>query len=140
MIAIDRARSLIGTPFVHQGRSSVGIDCVGLVCFAVEYPVEKIPPYGRDPNKGYLEKAMVAAFGEPFFKGVCEKELPFKEGDIVAMQYSGPVRHVGIIANCAKYNVLNLIHTDSIFGEVTEHELSEKWLSRIKYAWRIELK
>ena len=34
MVLVDAARSLIGTPFRHHGRTRLGVDCVGLVVLA----------------------------------------------------------------------------------------------------------
>lgn len=139
MTMIERARSMIDTPFIHQGRDRNGIDCIGLIVYAMDYPIAKVPAYPRDPFKSELETAMTAAFGEPL---LCDPTLDeLQEGDIVVMQYKGPIRHVGIIANHEHHaGYLSLIHTDSNLDKVTEHIIDFKWLRRFKKVWRLGIK
>lgn len=133
----ERARSLIGVPFVHQGRDENGIDCVGLMAHAIRYDFDKIPPYPPDPVNSELENAMTAAFGPPMFLRPTLGDL--REGDLCAMQYRGPIRHVGIVLkHPAIPGALTLIHTDAMVGRVTEHILDAKWLRRIEKVWRLE--
>lgn len=133
----ERARALKDVPFLHQGRDENGIDCVGLLARAVEYPIDQIPSYPRDPYNRELEKAMTFAFGEPVIKKPWPDQL--REYDMVAMQYRGPIRHVGIVLNHPTIpNALSLIHTDSMLGKVTEHILDAKWIRRIELVWRLE--
>lgn len=52
---VASARTFIGTPWKHQGRSRKGVDCVGLVyAVAAELGILphglKIPPYRREPD------------------------------------------------------------------------------------------
>lgn len=132
-----RARSLIDVPHIHQGRTFDGIDCIGLIAYAIQYPFDQIPPYPADPINGELETAMQAAFGPPLLLKPTIDQL--REGDIAAMQYRGPIRHVGIVLNHPTIpGALSLIHTDSMVGKVTEHILDAKWLRRIEKVWRLE--
>lgn len=132
----ERARALKDVPFVHQGRNENGIDCVGLMAYAIQFPFDQIPPYPRDPYNSELENAMQAAFGPPLLLKPTIDQL--QEGDLAAMQYRGPIRHVGIVLNHPTLpGVLSLIHTDSMVGKVTEHILDAKWLRRIEKVWRL---
>ena len=50
---VEEARNWIKTPFLHQGRSGVGVDCVGLVqvvgnAFGVKY--DDLTGYARAPS------------------------------------------------------------------------------------------
>ncbi|URA06809.1 tail protein [Xanthomonas phage Langgrundblatt2] len=131
-----RARALKDVPFLHQGRSFDGIDCVGLLAYAIRYDFDKIPPYPRDPYNSELENAMTAAFGPPLLLKPTIDQL--QEGDLAAMQYRGPIRHVGIVLNHPTIpGALSLIHTDSMVERVTEHILDVKWLRRIEKVWRL---
>ena len=123
------ARSLLGVRWVHQGRNpDVGLDCAGLLIVA--YGESDTPDYGRDPHEGKLEAEITARVGPP---------LPdcsdIRHGDIVAMAYAGPVRHCGMIAT-GDDGRLNLIHTDSRLGALTEHPLDSKWVRRVRIVWR----
>lgn len=135
-VAIARARELLGVPFLHLGRDSHGIDCVGLLAYAHQQPATALPAYPRDPYSGQLEAGLQAACGEP----VALAPVPLaalQVGDVVAMAYGLPIRHVGLVATHPTLpGVLSLIHTDSTLGEVTEHILDAKWLRRIRKVYR----
>lgn len=145
---IERARELVTAevPFLHQGRDFNGIDCVGCLIYAFEHPLEDVPGYPRDPYRGELDRQLSRIFGEPLqeaqvAKGgecLCRVDASeLLEGDIVSMQYRGPVRHVGIIANHPAYpDRLSLIHTDAMVGKVTEHLLDDMWVDRIVKVYR----
>jgi cell wall-associated NlpC family hydrolase len=125
---VDVARSLINVPWLHQGRDAkVGIDCVGLLVLAFEI-TGPVPDYGRDPHDGLLERHLREQFGDPHAADP-------RVGDVVAMAYSGAVRHVGIVGNYL-YGGHSLIHTDSHLGRVTEHPLDGKWLRRVRGVYR----
>lgn len=59
---IEAARSMIGTPFVHQARKpGHGIDCVGLVVCSARiagYQVDDFVAYGRDPDPATMLRAL----------------------------------------------------------------------------------
>lgn len=137
-IIAKRVRALIDVPFIHQGRDENGLDCIGLVAIGYGYPINKLPAYPRDPLNNELEKYLIAALGAPAL------EKPFtiedlKENDLVAMQYRGPIRHVGIVLKHPTIpGEFSLIHTDSMIGQVKEHILDFKWFRRIEKVWRLE--
>lgn len=65
---IQAARSYLGTPWRHQGRSRRGIDCGGLVALAMRdigHPGQDIAGYGRVAYHGSLEACLRDNFGEP---------------------------------------------------------------------------
>lgn len=135
--AIRRMRELVAAraPFVHQGRSTTGIDCVGALIHAIDYK-GCVPAYPRDPVNGELERQLTAIFGDPVVVGpVTMGHL--KAGDVIAMQYAGPTRHVGMVCDHVSIpGALSMIHTDSILGEVTEHIMDDRWLRRVTKVWR----
>lgn len=129
MTPTEIARSLLGVPWVHQGRNpTVGLDCAGLLIVA--YGESDEPDYGRDPQEGKLEAEITSRVGPPL-EG-CED---IRDGDIVAMAYAGEIRHCGMVA-LGDDGRLNLIHTDSRLGRLVEHPLDGKWLRRIRMVWR----
>lgn len=141
MNAVERARSMLKVPFLHQGRDRNGIDCVGLLAYAYEYPAQKLPRYPRDPLRGELERQLEAVLGPPVASRTGAEIdtlwVVLKPGDVAAMSYGGPIRHVGLIAEHPTYpGQLSLIHTDSRLGYVTEHILDAKWLRRIRKVYR----
>jgi cell wall-associated NlpC family hydrolase len=144
--AIERMRELVAAkvPFVHQGRDFAGIDCVGALVYAFQYD-GPVPAYPQDPVNGELERELRRIFGAPALERASTVARPFtadllRPGDVVSMQYAGPVRHVAMLAmhvdqrNCP--GTLSCIHTDAMLGRVTEHILDAKWLRRIMRVWR----
>lgn len=128
----EAARAYLGCPFQHQGRSRRGLDCVGLVVMCLAdcgRPVEDITTYGREPHSGLLESHLLRAFGPAIHRD------EMQPGDIVAIDFAGAVRHVGITGDYP-YGGLSLIHTDQSLGQVIEHRLDAKWAARIKGVWR----
>ncbi len=126
-------------PFHHLGRDENGSDCIGLLVYCTGYPVDKVPAYPRDPYRGMLERQLEAAFGPPVLSLGREgaEAVTLQPGDLVAMAYGLPVRHVGILAQHPAYpGHLSLIHTDLTVGRVTEHILDDLWLQRIRKVWR----
>lgn len=139
---ISRARALarMRVPFVHQGMSLHGIDCVGALAWILEYDGE-IPAYPRDPVNGELESELSARLGPPVMEFSRVKPLQnyllLKPCDIVSMQYAGPIRHVGILVpHISIEHALSIVHTDSNVGCTTEHILDAKWMRRIVKVWR----
>lgn len=141
--AIERMRELVAAqvPFVHQGRDFNGIDCVGALAYAFQY-TDELPAYSRDPINGELERGLRVVFGEPLLErpstlSPALDSALLRPGDIVSMQYLGPVRHVALLAqHVAIPGVLSVIHTDSMLGKVIEHILDAKWERRIMRVWR----
>jgi len=130
----EAARTFLGVPFRHQGRNpSVGLDCIGLLVAAAT--VLGLPQvagdstaYGRDPAHGLLESYMRDLFGSPV--------SDMQPGDIVAIDFKGAIRHVGIVG--IHPGGLSLIHTNFSVGKVTEARLDDRWLKRIKAVYRVE--
>lgn len=140
---IERAHQLAAMriPFVHQGRSLAGIDCVGGLAWIFEYGEDDIPAYPRDPVNGELERELEARLGPAVLEfnklNQLTNPLLLKPCDIVSMQYAGPIRHVGVIVPHVSIPMaLSLVHTDSNVGCTTEHILDGKWLRRIMKVWR----
>jgi cell wall-associated NlpC family hydrolase len=130
------ARAYVGTPFLHQGRDpGVGIDCVGLVTLAVrDCGLTHLLPhdftaYAKDPANGELERRLEAAFGSA-------THCCLHVGDVVAIDFKGQARHVGLIG--VYEGRPTLIHTYRTPARVIEHGLDAKWARRITGVYRVE--
>lgn len=136
------ARSWIGTPFRHQGRTRHGIDCVGLLVEtfrACGRDVVDLEGYARDPHNGLLEEVLQRNGCVPVARD------DWRAGDIAVISFaqrkdSGrgflqPVnRHAALITNFSDYYLgggLGLLHTYSSLGRVTEHRMDHRWAQRI---------
>jgi cell wall-associated NlpC family hydrolase len=128
----EAARLFMGIPFRHQGRDPlIGLDCIGLVILAgqlcdKDFVSADQTDYGRDPHAGLLEGRMLTALGKPV-NGM-------EPGDIVAIDFKGVIRHVGIVGD--GQHGLTLIHTNGHVGRVTEARIDAKWAKRIKRTYR----
>ena len=122
---IAAARSYVGAPFHHQGRTRHGVDCIGLVvCAARDAGLALVDrtDYPRDPN-GLLPVELARQFA------AVESA---QAGDILLMRFRGEPQHVAILAGTT------LIHGYASIGRVVEHGLDAKWRRRIVAAYRLK--
>lgn len=130
MSPVEKARSLIGTPWMHQQRGPARLDCIGLLvcCF----PVQDRTDYDRSPRGGQLEKCVREQFGPPIHKS------EMKAGDVVLMAFPKVIRHVGILADYWEGG-LSIIHTWAGGPKkVCETRMDDQWLGRIRIVHRWE--
>lgn len=139
---LNAARSMLGVPWRHRGRSRVGVDCAGLVWCMYRDCGVVLPDrrdYGRNPFKDGLEAAVVDAMGNPVWrgpKGSCMREF-LRPADAVLMSPSARPRHVGVIGDDILHG-LSLIHSEGPPGpgKVVELGLSNTDLDKIVAIYR----
>lgn len=126
---VAAARSFIGTPFHHQGRvPGVGLDCAGVVVCAATacgYDVSDVAGYGRIPNQGMLEQAVLAH---------CDR-IPLERvrtGDILLFKFLYEPQHLAVFDNGM------LIHAYSSVGRVVENGLDDAWLKRLVGCYKLK--
>lgn len=138
-LLVERARTYIGTPYRHRGRTPRGLDCAGLPWRAyadlgVVLPDLKI--YGREPYKDGLVQAMVAALGEPVWRGKRPLRSMLQVGDVVACAFVEEPHHLGVIGDDKLYG-LSMIHADgNVNKAVIEQGIDDRLLSRIVAIFR----
>lgn len=142
MQVVEAARSYIGVPWRHLGRSRRGLDCAGLLMLAVKdsegVELEAPERYGRDPfNMGlqtYLSKAADLVWSGA--KGKCTYEA-LMVGDGVLMAPASLPRHLAIVGDSTMYR-FSLIHADGTpgVGKVVEHGLNDYFLKMIVAVYR----
>lgn len=125
---IKQARAYLGTPFVHQGRTPAGVDCIGFVlCVLQDTGICLIDrtDYGRQPTLGLL-------------KGELDKQLKsvpisdLSDGDIMLLRWpGGQPTHVGFYAGG------NIIHAYERRGKVVEHKFIEGKPCRLVGVYRV---
>ncbi len=121
---VAAARAYIGTPFVHQGRSRHGLDCVGLVvCAARDAGLSLVDRMDYSPDPGsLLIKELVLQL----------VEVPDKQpGDVLLMRFQGEPQHSAVLAGDT------VIHGYATVGKVVEHRLDAKWQRRIVSVYRL---
>ena len=120
---VKTARSLIGTPYQHQGRNSLaGLDCIGLIIivghqlnlFSYDYT-----NYSRDPDGQLLTN----------LEKHCNKLPDLTEGAIAVFKLSAIPHHCGLITKFR--GDWGLIHAYQNVGKVKEHEFIPWWQDKL---------
>jgi cell wall-associated NlpC family hydrolase len=125
---ITRARTWVGVPFHHQGRTRFGVDCIGLpesvLREAGELPADyrERTDYGRRPT-AELE-AGLARWCTPI-----EAPIP---GALLAIHWP---RHGGV-SHVAIFTGSTLIHAYLDHG-VCEHPYRGQWVQWTASSWRM---
>jgi len=127
------ARSLIGTPYQHQGRvPGVGLDCSGLVVAVANHfgiGVSDYTGYNNRPD-GMLAKRV----GESFIRVRCDRCAP-QVGDVLCFVGKRYPQHLAIRTDVGMVHAL----ADSLV--VNETSLDERWTSRLLcvFEWPVAL-
>ena len=133
---VEAARSMIGTPWVHQGRSeSAGVDCLGLV-IVLGYKLGYLEDfdyfvYHRQPDGITLLRELRKKLDEI-------KPEDIGLGDIVVIKFPGErlPQHVGIVVNGERERmIIHALKTKNT-SEVVEEPLA-RWIPRITHAFKL---
>lgn len=122
---VAAARALLGTRFLHQGRTRRGIDCIGLIVLAfaaVGVVLDDRTDYGRLPADRKLEQALTDNLGPS--RGRPRTLADLRVGDVVSMAWGGEAAHVALVVDHPEG--LGLIHTWSASNKVIEHRLTDE--------------
>lgn len=115
--AIIRARALIGTRFVAQGRDPlVGLDCVGLVLRAYAIDAARVPD---DYRLSGAHREAILAFAAPAFRRVSRPRR--RTGDLLLLRPGIAQWHLGI------WTGSGLIHADIVRRRVVERPGALQW-------------
>ena len=135
------AQSCLGVPWVHQGRTLNGLDCAGLVFFALE----SVGWQARDQEfwswTDYTRRVSEEHILN-FMRAEAQRELQSLEeceiGDVLLIRYEGAevAQHVGVLTRKRADGVLTWIHASTEEGRVIEHRLSPEWKKRFVAGFR----
>ncbi len=127
---VAAARRWLGVPFRHQGRSRLGVDCVGLVVRALEeagLPVADDTAYGRRPDW----RRLIGTARAQGFVAVAREDL---RAGVIALFRGPDWAHLGIVSGPGR--VVHALGT-ATGGRVVEHRLDgQTWVPRLVAAWR----
>lgn len=125
---VDLARQLIGAPYLHQGRTPRGIDCVGVPIWILQQ-IGTLPDHMRSPNYGRLSNGELIKECEKFCTPLQEREL----GCLIVVKWFGESQagHVAISTD------RGMIHAYRNHGGVREHGYRAQWIKWTDSFWRL---
>lgn len=132
---ITEARKLLGTPFVHQGHTHFGVDCMGLLYVSAKQagvdltdipqfrgmPDRMLWNYGRMPSAQLLEHV----------RRCCTRIARPVPGCLMFFQFDG-ASHPQHFALCAGSTI---IHANQRVGRVVEHAYRGPWVRWTHSLW-----
>jgi cell wall-associated NlpC family hydrolase len=123
---ITEARSWLGVPFRHQGRSRSGIDCVGLpivVCQSLGLlpPSFDVANYGRTPSGELVTR----------LQQHCTRINAPVPGSLLVIAWTKQAAHVAICTG------ETMIHAYESVGRVTEHGYRGRWVRMTHSVWAL---
>lgn len=132
------ARRYVGVPWVHRGRSSERIDCVGLAVVAAQelgWAVEDLADYPRHTSGNRLQAQIEKNLGAPVCVFPALEDL--QPNDVVTLRYGkhGRMRHVGVVGVHPEGG-LSLIHADGRIGRVVEQRIDAQSITRFVNVYR----
>jgi cell wall-associated NlpC family hydrolase len=124
---IAEARTWVGVPFLHQGRSRDGVDCIGLIvetCRACGVlPIDfSTGVYGRVPAHDMLRTRIAAH---------CERLPSARVGSLVVIRWAREASHVALCLG------ETLVHAYERVGRVVEHGYRGRWVRMTDSAWAL---
>ncbi len=124
---VAEARSWVGVPFLHQGRSRDGVDCVGLVvavCRALGLvaPDFETGVYGRLPADDMLRRRIAEH---------CAPLPAARAGALIVIRWTREASHVGLCLG------ETMVHSYERMGRVIEHGYRGRWIRMTDSAWAL---
>lgn len=127
---IANYREWIGIRFLHQGRSRLGVDCLGFIAAgAAEVGsnvfLDHLPPnYGRDPQSILIEGLEKLT-----------RKIDLQPGALVTVRW--PLTQFA--SHAMIYTGESIVHAFQSVGRVVETQFGDQWRSRMTAAWAIPL-
>jgi cell wall-associated NlpC family hydrolase len=121
---VEEARSWLGTPWQHQGRTKNGIDCAGLVV-----KVAHALGLSEFDRTDYVRNTRGQEFVNVFREHLDEVPLlQLQAGDVVLFRDQMFPCHSAIVSE--KYGQQYIIHADARHRKVLEEPLDAHWRSK----------
>lgn len=127
---IAEARTWLGVPWRHQGRTRAGVDCAGLVAL-----VAKDLGIADYDSTAYGRRAEEQGFVEHFranMDGVSVTEI--EPGDVLVFAERAYPCHCGFLTE--RLCLPHLLHAHALRRRVIEEPYAGEWRARIKFAFR----
>ncbi len=125
---VAEARSWVGVPWHHQGRSRAGVDCVGLI-ECVLAATAGLPPGYRTP-RNYSRLSIDDSLIEHLDRW-CDR-VECAPGAVLVFRFrAGRARHVALLAG------ETIIHALTTARQVVEQRYGEPWVRQTIGAWSL---
>lgn len=131
---VREARLLVGTPWLHQGRTRLGVDCIGLVILAAKNAgLDVFAAAGVAPVRRYGRRADPRLYG--LMSTHCAAADAPRPGCVALFRFPGESwpRHFGILTFDD-----TMIHAEAKTRlRVVEHGYRMRWLSYTDSVWML---
>ena len=111
---VAEARRWLGTPFRHQGRGAVGLDCAGLLYVVynavLRDGLKDFYMYPSAPKTGFVFRS-IRHYANRITLDAAQA------GDVVLLNFAGSSTHFGILTD------MGVVHADTNLKRVVEHSL-----------------
>ena len=142
-------RTYKDVPFLHQGRSRSGVDCVGLLsCAADDLGVKNevkanLRDYERAPNGDMFRRRITDFLVQLPYNRLQPIKTQIKPGDVFVfwIDLKGLPRHVAVYTGENKFGQPTMIHAYAKTPrKVVEQTIdSGYWLPRIDSVWKLPI-
>lgn len=131
---VNEARSYLGTPFKHRGRTLSGIDCVGL-------PIvigHSLGLHSYDDGVEYTRQSSGHVLLRPFLEHCERLSNPgeTEDGDVLILKDRFYPHHTAIRASNGE--MITIIHACAHRGRVVEDPFTEEWRSKLMTAFKFK--
>lgn len=127
---IEMARSWLGVPFAHQGRSRAGVDCAGLVICVARQAGLVAPDFDVNGYRRQPDGSMLA---------ICDEHLQpvddLAAAHVATVRFSVEPQHVALVTPY-RHGGQALLHALQNSGGVVEHRMDRCWRARVLRAYR----
>jgi cell wall-associated NlpC family hydrolase len=130
---IAQVRLLVGVPFVHQGRSVHGVDCIGAIALAaINAGLDPEAATGLKDTRDYGRSATPQLLA--MVSRSCTRVRQAEPGLLVLFRFPDErdPQHFAILTDRR-----TVVHADAKQGRVVEHGYRGLWLKWTHSLWRI---
>lgn len=127
---VAEARTWLGVPWRHQGRSRAGVDCAGLVVL-----VARTLELADHDSTAYGRRAQGQGFVEHFrghMEGIAVTQA--RPGDVLVFADQAYPCHCGFLTE--RLGRPHLLHAHATRRQVIEEPYAGEWPAKIKFAFR----
>lgn len=128
---VAAARSYVGVPWRHLGRSRTGVDCIGLVLLVAREVGMDLPdpaPYAREPQGTRLLDGILAH---------AERVSEARAGDVLLFRLGLYGGHVGIASVHPAWDVPACVHAYAPRRQVVEQPMDAELRAALIGAFRL---